>query len=82
MMDDLLEPQNKIKLTDLLNNHIVNGKIHFTELKDGDNLTTLSGRNLLIAIADGKVSIGDTEIVANSTKISNGVIHSTDAVML
>ena len=82
MMDDLLEPQNRTQLTDLLNSHIVNGKIGFADLKDGDNLTTLSGRNLLIAITNGKVSIGDTEIVANTTKISNGVIHSADAVML
>lgn len=82
MMDDLLEPQNRSKLTDLLNNHIVNGKISFKELKDGDNLTTLNGRSLLIAITDGKVSIGDTVIIANQTKISNGVMHSTDAVML
>jgi uncharacterized surface protein with fasciclin (FAS1) repeats len=82
MMDDLLEPQNRSKLTDLLNNHIVNGKIGFTELKDGDNLTTVNGKELLIAITNGKVSIGDTAIVANQTKISNGVIHSTDAVML
>ncbi len=82
MMDNLLEPQNRSKLTDLLNNHIVNGKISFRELKDGDSLTSVNGRKLLIAITDGKVSIGDTAIVANQTKISNGVIHSADSVML
>lgn len=82
MMEDLLEPQNRSKLTDLLNNHIVNGKISFTELKDGDSLTTVNGRKLQIAVADRKVSIGDTAIVANQTKISNGVIHSADSVML
>ena len=82
MMDDLLEPQNRSKLADLLNNHIVNGKISFTELKDGDNLTTVNGRKLPIAVTNGKVSIGDTAIVANPLKISNGLIHSADAVML
>jgi uncharacterized surface protein with fasciclin (FAS1) repeats len=82
MMDDLLEPQNRARLTDLLNNHIVAGKISFTELKDGDSLTSVNGKKLQIAVTDGKVSIGDMDIVANQTKISNGVIHSINAVLV
>jgi uncharacterized surface protein with fasciclin (FAS1) repeats len=82
VMSDLLEPGNKAKLTDLLSNHIVNGKINFAELKDGDSLTSVNGRKLQITKADTRVSIGDTVIVANPIKISNGVIHSTDTVML
>jgi uncharacterized surface protein with fasciclin (FAS1) repeats len=82
MLEDLLEPQNRLKLADLMNNHIVAGKIFFNELKDGDNLTTINGKNLLIKVTDGKVSIGDTAILANSTKISNGVVHTADAVMV
>ena len=82
MMDDLLEPQNRARLTDILNNHIVAGKISFTELKDGDSLTSVNGKKLQVAVADGKVSIGDMDVVANQTKISNGVIHSTNAVLV
>jgi uncharacterized surface protein with fasciclin (FAS1) repeats len=81
-MDNLLEPRNRIKLTELLNNHIVQGKVNFTELKDGDSLTTVNGRKLLIRVNNGNVSVGDTTIVANQTKISNGVIHSVDTVMV
>lgn len=81
-MENLLEPQNRNKLTELLNNHIVHGKISFTELKDGDNLTTVGGKKLLIQVNDGKVSIGDTTIIASQVKTSNGVIHSADTVML
>jgi len=81
-MENLLEPQNRNKLTELLNNHIVYGKIIFTELKDGDNLTTVGGKKLLIQVNDGKVSIGDTTIIASQVKTSNGVIHSADTVMV
>ena len=80
MLENLLEPQNRNKLADLMNNHIVEGKIFFNELKNGDNLTTVNGRKLLIQVTDGKVSIGETAIQANPTKISNGVIHSADTV--
>ena len=82
MLENLLEPQNRVKLAELMNNHIVAGKIFFNELKDGDNLTTVNGKNLLIKVIDGKVSIGDTAILANPTKISNGVVHSADTVMV
>lgn len=81
-MDNLLEPRNRNKLVELLNAHIVEGKINFAELKDGDNLTTVNGKKLLIGVNNGKVSIGDINIVANPTKISNGVIHSVDTVIL
>ena len=82
ILENLLEPQNRNKLAELLNNHIVEGKIIFTDLKDGDSLTTVNGRKLLIHVNNGKVSIGDTVIAANQTKISNGVIHSMDTVLV
>jgi uncharacterized surface protein with fasciclin (FAS1) repeats len=81
VLENLLEPQNRNKLADLMNNHIVAGKIFFGELKDGDNLTTINGKKLSIKVTDGKVSIGDTSILANPTKISNGVVHSADTVI-
>ncbi len=82
MLENMLEPQNRVKLAELMNNHIVAGKIFFNDLKDGDNLTTVNGKNLSIKVIDGKVSIGDTAILANPTKISNGVVHSADTVMV
>ena len=79
-MEGLLEPQNKIRLTDLLNNHIVKGKIHFKDLKDGDSLETINGNQLLVEVKNGKVSIGDANILGREAKITNGVMHSTDMV--
>lgn len=79
-MDDLLEKPNKLKLTDLINNHIVNGKILFKDLKDGDKLNTLGGTVLAVEVKGGKVSIGGAVILEREAKISNGAIHSTDTV--
>src|SRR5678815_713948 len=42
LLDTLLEPQNRAKLADLLQNHVVTGKVNYTELKDGDILTTVN----------------------------------------
>ena len=79
-MENLLEPQNKLKLTDLLNNHIVKGKIQFKDLKDGDRLEAINGNQLVVEVKNGKVSIGDAVILGREAKITNGIMHSTDVV--
>lgn len=82
MMEDLLEPQNRTRLADLLQNHIVSGKVLYAELKDGDTLTTLNGKKIKISHKDGKASIGDIPLIARDARISNGAMHVMDTVML
>ena len=82
MMEDLLEPQNRAKLADLLQNHIVSGKVLYAELKDGDTLTTLNGKKINISYKDGKASIGEIPLIARDARISNGAMHLMDTVML
>ncbi|HET9432673.1 MAG TPA: fasciclin domain-containing protein, partial [Chitinophagaceae bacterium] len=45
-MTELLKPENKVKLADLLNYHIVRGKTNFKDLKDGQKLKTINGKEL------------------------------------
>jgi uncharacterized surface protein with fasciclin (FAS1) repeats len=79
-MENLLEPQNKTKLTDLMNNHIVQGKFNFKDLKDGDKLEAINGNQILVVVKNGKVNIGDAVILGRDAKVTNGVVHSTDMV--
>jgi len=81
LMEKLLEPQNRAKLTDLLENHIVTGKISYAQLKDGDKLTTVNGKVLQVQVKNGAVSIGDIPVLSREAKITNGVMHLTDTVM-
>lgn len=81
-MDNLLEPQNRAKLADLVNNHIVAGKIIYSALKDGDKLTTVNGKKLLVGVKDGAVTIDGISVQARDAKISNGVMHLTDTVIV
>jgi len=80
-IEKLLEPQNRAQLADLLNNHIVSGKIAFKDLKDGDKLTTVNGKELVVQEKNGVISIGDVNILPREAKISNGVMHLTDMVI-
>jgi uncharacterized surface protein with fasciclin (FAS1) repeats len=44
VMANLLKPENKTKLIDLVNHHVVAGKINFIDLKDGEKLKTVDGK--------------------------------------
>jgi uncharacterized surface protein with fasciclin (FAS1) repeats len=80
-IENLLKAENKLKLTDLLNHHVVAGKIAFKDLKDGEKLKAMNGKELSVHIKDGTVSVNGAVIQQRDVKTSNGVIHSLDAVL-
>jgi uncharacterized surface protein with fasciclin (FAS1) repeats len=82
VLDNLLKPENKAKLADVLNYHVVSGKVNFKDLKDGEKLKALNGKELHVHVKDGHVRIEGAEILSHDLSSSNGVIHSLDKVML
>ncbi len=82
VLDNLLKPENKTKLTDVLNYHVVSGKIFFKDLKDGEKLKTVNGKELRVQVKDGDVSVEGAKIQSRDVQTSNGVIHSLDTVMM
>jgi uncharacterized surface protein with fasciclin (FAS1) repeats len=82
VLDNLLKPENKAKLTDVLNYHVVSGKVNFKDLKDGEKLKALNGKVLHVHVKDGHVRIEGAEILTHDLSSSNGVIHSLDTVMI
>ena len=78
---NLLKAENKLKLIDLLNHHVVAGEIEFKDLKEGEKLKTINGKELSVHIKDGKVSVNGAIIQQRDVKTSNGVIHSLDTVL-
>jgi uncharacterized surface protein with fasciclin (FAS1) repeats len=81
VFEELLKPENKQKLTELLNHHVISGKVNFKDLKDGDKLKTLNGKELTVKIKDGRVSVDGAIIQNRDLPSSNGVIHSLDTVL-
>jgi uncharacterized surface protein with fasciclin (FAS1) repeats len=82
VLDNLLKPENKTKLTDLLNHHVVEGKINFKDLKDGEKLKTVNGKELLVHLKDGHATVNGAKIQGHDVEATNGVIHSLETVML
>ena len=82
VLDNLLKPENKTKLADVLNFHVVSGKIFFKDLKDGDKLKTVNDKELRVQVKDDNVSVEGAKIQSRDVQTSNGVIHSLDTVMM
>lgn len=80
-LTDLLKPENKIKLTDILNSHVVEGKTNFKDFTDGQKLRTIGGKELEVKIINGNVSINGSGIQGRDNDASNGVVHSLDKVI-
>jgi uncharacterized surface protein with fasciclin (FAS1) repeats len=81
VLENLLKPENKTKLADLLNHHVVAGKIEFKDLKDGEKLKTVNGKELKVHVKDGHVDIDGAKIQSHDVQTSNGIIHSLDSVV-
>jgi uncharacterized surface protein with fasciclin (FAS1) repeats len=80
-LEDLLKPENKAKLAEVLTYHVVPGKAISTELKDGE-VETVQGSKVTIKVAEGKVMVNDATVVTADVEASNGLIHVIDKVIL
>ena len=81
ILENLLKPENKTKLADLLNHHVVEGKINFRDLKDGEKLKTVNGKQLVVHVKDGHTTVDGAVIQDHDVQATNGIIHSLETVM-
>lgn len=82
VIDDLLKPENKLKLKNILLYHVVAGKVMSTDLKGTMKPPTLQGESLTIVVAKTGVTVNGAAVVKADVVASNGVIHVIDAVLL
>ena len=82
-VEDLMKPENKEKLQDILQYHVYVGNVSTTIMQDGQTLNEVNGGNITISkTADGKIRINNTANVIATVPASNGIIHVIDAVLL
>lgn len=81
-VENLLKPENKAKLVEVLTYHVVPGKILSTDLKNGQNAKTVQGSEITVTMMDGKVMINNATVTAADIMADNGVVHVIDTVIL
>jgi len=81
--DSLMDQTKKnSRLSDILTFHVITGKKLIKDLRDGQKLPTVNGKELTVTVKDGEVRINGARILARDRQGSNGVVHSVDAVYL
>lgn len=82
-VDQLLLPENKDLLVQILSYHVVSGAVLSSDLETG-SVTTIEGSDLAIAIneVDENVTVNNANVLLADIEASNGVIHVIDRVML
>ena len=83
----LMDPASKATLAGVLTYHVIPGRLVAADLKDGQELTTVNGEKLYIAVKDGKVMVSNGKDAPATVQIadvisSNGVTHVIDGVVL
>ena len=81
-VDNLLKPENKMTLVDIIQFHVTPGTYKGNLLKDGFMLGQAQGDKLAVEVQeDGTVTVGGAKILA-TIEATNGVVHVVDKVLL
>lgn len=78
---NLLKPENKDQLANILKFHVTPGNYSKEFLKKFDKLGQANDQSVQVEVKGEDVYVGGAKIIA-SVEASNGIIHVVDAVML
>jgi transforming growth factor-beta-induced protein len=81
-LENLLKPENKAKLANILTYHVVAGKVDAKTAVTLDEAGMLNGQKADIQVSGKSVTIDGANISTTDIMTSNGVIHVIDSVML
>jgi uncharacterized surface protein with fasciclin (FAS1) repeats len=83
-LDDLLKPENKETLGNILKYHVFPGNLTAVDVVnlDGQEITMVNGDKAKIEVKDGTVFINGAQVVMTDIMTKNGVIHVIDTVIM
>ncbi len=81
-VDNLLKPEKKDDLIDILQYHVSLGVFKPEMFTDGQELGQVNGGNITITKKDGKLMVNGTATIIASIPASNGIVHVIDVVLL
>lgn len=87
-LEELLKPENKQKLTNILLYHVVPAKVTAEQVVKVEEAETLlkgddkKAQKVAVMVKDGKVFINKSQVTKTDIMTSNGVIHVIDSVLL
>lgn len=80
-LKNLLKPENKGKLQEILKYHVISGAVTSKMIKPGQ-VETLEGSKITLKVKGKRVMVNNANVVQADMKASNGVIHAIDRVLM
>jgi len=80
-LDELLEPENRQTLANIVTSHAAPGKFTVDQLTDGMQLYQATGHYVPVEVRDGVTYVNGAKILA-SVVATNGIVHVVDKVFL
>ncbi len=80
-LDELLKPENKDQLADILKYHVVAGKVLSGDLTNGSVATLLTGKEVAINVDNG-VTVNGVSVLTADVEATNGVVHIINQVLM
>ncbi len=81
-LEDLMKEENKQHLVEILNNHVVSGKLTAENLQDGAILKTIGGQQLKVTRRNEETMINGAKVELADKMSVNGVIHVINKVLM
>lgn len=80
-VDDLLKPENKAKLQNILEYHVYVGVLNENMVRDGMTLNQVNLENVTLQSKEGRISVNGANVLG-SVRASNGIVYILDQVLL
>lgn len=82
MLEDLLKPENKRALVNILKYHVVKGKVTARVASTLDKAKSITGETIRISANGQVLKIKDSNVVTKDIGTINGIIHGIDEVLI
>lgn len=79
--DELLKPENKDKLADILTYHMVPGKYKTDSLKS-ERMQTINGKYLNITVENNEIKVNNAKVIQANLEGPNWIVHEIDTVLI
>ncbi|MBO0349482.1 fasciclin domain-containing protein [Phormidium pseudopriestleyi FRX01] len=80
-LEQLLQPENRALLVQVLTYHVVEGSVMSGDLTTTE-VPSIEGRSINVTVDEGSVMVNSATVIKADIEASNGVIHVIDQVIL
>jgi uncharacterized surface protein with fasciclin (FAS1) repeats len=81
-VDDLMKPEKKSDLQNILQYHVTTSALSADYFKDGQEIGMVNGDKVTVNVKDGKITLNNSATIVASIRASNGMVHVIDGVLL